>query len=216
MISRKLLISKKLLSINIVVLILIFGIYIYGFGLLNPSIKIDFWYYLQECQLHYLLVSLAFLALVSWMISTLKIKNLNPKNKFLLVYTILCSLLLCFFAYILINNYIVEKKAITKSENEYLKQAKEDIKNDNVTFRFSVGLEMPIYDQKTYIKIDNVRKNYGIKYQNPGCTVDEIDIEGQKKYTETIKPYLEKRNGKGWKNRMKNEIEKLEKVELHN
>ena len=109
-------ISKKLLSVNIVVLILVFGIYIYGFGLLNPSIKIDFWYYLQECQLHYLLLSLAFLALVSWMISTLKIKNFNAKNKFLLVYTILCSLLFCFFAYILMNNYIAQKKQLLKAK----------------------------------------------------------------------------------------------------
>ncbi|WP_346986252.1 hypothetical protein [Chryseobacterium sp. POE27] len=40
------------------------------------------------------------------------------------------------------------------------------------------------------------------------CTgyVDLIDIEGQQKYEETVKPYLEKRNGKGWEEKMNREI----------
>jgi hypothetical protein len=208
-------ISKKLLSVNIIVLILIFGIYIFGFGILNPSVKVDFWYYLQECQLHYLLLSLAIIALVSWMISTLKIKNFNAKNKFLLIYTTLCSLLFCFFAYILMNNYIAQKKAITKSENAYIKQAKEDIKNDFIIFKYAGGLTIFEYNRKTYQNIDSIRKNYGIKYQNTGCQFDFIEKTGQDNYEEIVMPYLEKRNGKGWENKMKNEIDKLKKVELH-
>jgi hypothetical protein len=107
------------------------------------------------------------------------------------------------------------KKAITKSENGYIKQAKEDIKKDNVIFKCSGGFVIPKYDEKTYKKIDSIKEKYGIRDENTGCTIDEIDSKGQDKYEEIVMPYLEKRNGKGWEKKMDSEIQKLKKVELH-
>ena len=80
---------------------------------------------------------------------------------------------------------------------------------------YSGGFVIPSYDAKTYKKIDSIKEKYGIRDQNTGCTIDEIDSKGQDKYEEIVMPYLEKRNGKGWENKMKNEIEKLKKVESH-
>ncbi|WP_415326080.1 hypothetical protein [Chryseobacterium sp. MMS23-Vi53] len=208
-------ISKRLLFINILILILILSVYVFGFSLLNYSMRFDFWYCLKECNLQYLILALVFITLISWLISTLKIKNLNSKNKFLLVYAILCSLLLCYFTYTALSSYIKEKKAITTLENEYIKQAKKDIKNDNVTFRFAGGFEIPMYDNQTLKMIDSIRKNYGVSYQNTGCVIDNIDIEAQKKYDEIVKIYLEKRNGKGWENKMRKEIEKVQNNSIH-
>jgi hypothetical protein len=207
-------ISRKLLIVNIAVLVILFTVYIFGYYILNYPLKFNFFQVIKECEIYYLCIALLFLALVSWMISTLKIKNLNSINKFLLIYTILCGLLLGYFLHVAVDSYISTRKAIKEIENKYIQQAKEDIKKDNVTYRFSGGFSIPEYDAETLKKIDSIRKKFGISYESAGCTVDAIDIEGQKKYEETVKPYLEKRNGKGWEERMDKEIEKVKKVKI--
>ncbi|WP_157456437.1 FEKKY domain-containing protein [Chryseobacterium hispalense] len=207
-------VSKKLLVINIVVVLLLILAHTLGGYLIIYPMKSDVWTVVSESRPHYILVALALFAVIAWLISHLKIKNVKPKNKFLLVYTILCGILLCYIIYFDADTYISTRKAIIKAENEYIQQAKEDIKKDNIIYRFAGGLPIPEYDLKTRNKIDSIRKKFGISYFNTGCTVDVIDIEGQQKYEETVKPYLEKRNGKGWKEKMNKEIENLKKVKL--
>lgn len=204
-------ISKKLLTINIVVLFLLIVSHILGNYLILYPIKFDFRKVVSESKPLYLLVALALFALIAWLISHLKIKNLKPENKFLLVYTILCGVLLSYIIYFDVNTYISTRKAIKETENKYIQQAKEDIKKDNVTYQFSGGFSIPVYDAETLNKIDSIRKKFGISYENTGCTIDAIDMEGQKKYEETVKPYLEKRNGKGWEERMDREISNLKR-----
>lgn len=200
-------ITRKLLIVNIAVLVILFTVYIFGYYILNYPLNFNFFQIVKDCEIYYLGIALLFLALISWMISTLKIKNFNAVSKFLLVYTILCGLLLGYFLYATVDSYISTRKAIKEIENKYIQQAKEDIKKDNVTYRFSGGFSIPEYDAETLDKIDNIRKKFGISYENTGCTIDAIDWEGQKKYEETVKPYLEKRNGKGWEEKMNKEID---------
>jgi hypothetical protein len=169
---------------------------------------------MSESRPHYLLVSLALFAVIAWLISHLKIKNLKPKSKFLLAYTILCGILLSYIIYFDTDTYISTRKAIKNTENKYIWQAKEDIKKDNVTYRFAGGFSFPVYDAETLDKIDSIRKKYGISYENTCCIVDAIDKEGQKKYEETVKPYLDKRNGKGWEEKMNREIDNLKKINI--
>ena len=209
-------ISRKLLIVNITVLVLLFTVYIFGYYIFNYPLKFNFFQIIKECEIYYLGIALLFLAMVSWMISTLKIKNLNVVNKFILVYTILCGLMLCYFLYVATDTYISTRKAIKETENKYIQQAKEDIKKDNVTYRFAGGFSIPEYDAEMLNKIDKIRKKFGINYESTGCTVDAIDMEGQKRYEETVKPYLDKRNGKGWEERMDKEIEKVKKVKISN
>jgi hypothetical protein len=68
------------------------------------------------------------------------------------------------------------------------------------------------YNNRTYKKIDSIRKNYGINIDNTGCQVELIEKEGQIKYEEMVIPYLEKRNDKGWEKRMRNEIEIIKEL----
>lgn len=63
--------------VNIAVLVLLFSAYIFGYYLFNYPLKFSFFQIIRDCGIHYLFIALLFLALVSWMISTLKIKNLN-------------------------------------------------------------------------------------------------------------------------------------------
>ncbi|HCR76424.1 MAG TPA: hypothetical protein DIW37_08500 [Chryseobacterium sp.] len=207
-------ISKKLLRINIAVLFLLIVVYTLGNYLILYPMKFDFLTVISESQPHYLLFIIAFFVLISWLISHVRIKNLNPKNRFLLAFTILCGIMLLWIGCYNLSTFFNTRKVITKSENEYIQQAKEDIKNDQVTFRFTGGFELPNNDRKMDVKIDSIQKKYGIKSENTGCTIDEIDSKAQEKYIETIKPYLEKRNGKGWESKMQNEINKLKLTEL--
>lgn len=207
-------ISKKLLRIAIAVLFLLTVVHTLGNYLILYPMKFDFWTVISESQPHYLLFIIVFFILISWLISNLRIKNLSPKNRFLLAFTILCGIMLLWIGYYNLSTFFNTRKSITKSENEYIQQAKEDIKNDQVTFRFTGGFELPNNDRKMDVKIDSIQKKYGIKSENTGCTIDEIDSKAQEKYIKTVKPYLEKRNGKGWESKMQNEINKLKLTEL--
>lgn len=100
-------------------------------------------------------------------------------------------------------------KEYVKLETEYISQAKEDIKNDNVTYKYAGGLTISECDSKIENKIDSINKNYGVRYFNTGCIIMEQNIKAQEKYAEIVKPYLEKRNGKDWEQKMKNEIETI-------
>ncbi|MCQ4140101.1 hypothetical protein [Chryseobacterium sp. EO14] len=190
-------ISKKLLRIAVAVLFLLIVVHTLGNYLILYPMKFDFWTVISESRPHYLLFIIAFFILISWLISHVRIKNLSPKNRFLLAFTILCGIILLWISYFNLNTYFNTRKVITKIENEYIQQAKEDIKNDQLTFRFTGGFELPNNDRKMDVKIDSIQKKYGIKSKNTGCTIDEIDTKAQEKYIETVKPYLEKRNGKG-------------------
>lgn len=207
-------ISKKLLRINIAILFLLIVIHTLGNYLILYPMKFDFLTVISGSQPHYLLFIIAFFVLISWLISHVRIKNLSPKNRFLLAFTVLCGIMLLWIVYYNLSTFFNTRKVITKSENEYIQQAKEDIKNDQVTFRFTGGFELPNNDRKMDVKIDSIQKKYGIKSENTGCTIDEIDSKAQEKYIETVKPYLEKRNGKGWESKMQNEINKLKLTEL--
>lgn len=129
-------ISKKLRTINIVVLFLLIVSHILGNYLILYPMKFDFRTVVSESKPLYLLVALALFALIAWLISHLKIKNLKPKNKFLLVYTILCGVLLSYIIYFDVNTYISTRKAITEIENKYIQQAKEDIKKTTLPTDF--------------------------------------------------------------------------------
>lgn len=207
-------ISKKLLFVTGIVLFLLIVVHTLGSYLILYPMRFDFWEVVEGSKSQYLLVALAFFVLISWLISHIKIKNLNPKNRFLLVFTFLCCLMFFCISYYNLSIFFKTQKAITKSEKEYIKQAEKDIKNDSIVFK-SYGLPMPMYDRETYRKIDSIRNSYGIHSKNTGCTVDYIENEGRRKYEEIVTPYLEKRNGKDWNKRMLNDIDKLKKVDIH-
>lgn len=121
------------------------------------------------------------------------------------------SIILIFIVYHSVTAFTTTQKEISRAEHEYIQQAEKDIKNDLIIFKYSGGFSISQYDQQTTRKIDSIYKKYGIMYKDTGCVIDLIDTEAQKEYEDTVKPYLEKRNGTGWEIKMKKEISNIKK-----
>lgn len=205
--------NKKLAYLNIFIILLLAAMYIGGYYLLNYPMRFSFWHLIEKCQPIYLCVMLAVTALIAYLISSIPLKKQSFKNKFIRVFPVLNTMILIFFMYSSTSTFIATKKEISKAENQYILQAEKDIKNDAVTFKYAGGFSIPKYDEKTIHSIDSIRKKYGIVYENTGCFINYIDIEAKKKYEETVKPYLEKRNGANWEVKMGKEISRLKKTD---
>ncbi|SFT38987.1 hypothetical protein SAMN05421857_0641 [Chryseobacterium formosense] len=200
---------KKILYLNIILIALIFVASIAIFYSYNFPIPFDFIRNFKDYEIQYVLIILLIIGFLASLIASVKIKKYNFKNKFLSIFLILNCLFLAFLVFNGSSEYIKRKKALTLLENEYIKQAKKDIENDKVTYKFAGGLAVSDYNEETENKIDSIYKNYGVTYFNTGCIIDFMDIKAQEKYQETVKPYLIKRNGKNWEVKMKSEIEKI-------
>lgn len=66
---------KKLVYINSIVLLLTTVVYVLGYYLMNYPMTFSFFYLIKECRLEYLAVILSITALISYLISSLTIKN---------------------------------------------------------------------------------------------------------------------------------------------
>ena len=200
---------KKIIYWNIAVFILIFVAAIVAFYGYNYPIRFRFAYDFNDYGLGFILLILIGIAITAALVASLDIKNLDFKNKFFRIILLLNSLVMCFTIYEGLDGFLQNRKVLTDLENEYIQQAKIDIKNDQVTYRFAGGLELPMDTEKTIQKIDSIHQKYGVTYFNTGCTILEINNKAQEKYEITVKPYLEKRNGKDWESKMNNEIAKI-------
>ncbi|MDM1556851.1 MULTISPECIES: hypothetical protein [Chryseobacterium] len=204
--------NKKLIWINVLLLLLIVVAYILNSYIVNLTMVFDLSYIVKESRLEYLAVIFLFTALVSYLISSLDFKNLDFKAKFLRVSPIINALVLLFFMYLSINDFVKIQKEISKRESNYLHQAERDIKNDKIIIEYAGGFSVLTQNAQTIRRIDSIRTKYGITYQNTGCIVDPIENKAQRKYAETVAPYLEKRNGKNWQDKMQKEIDNLKEV----
>ena len=205
---------KKIIYLNIAVFILIFIAAIIAFYGYNYPTRFRFVYHFKDYGLGFISLILIGISLTAALVSSLDIKNLDFKNKFFRIILALNSLVLFFTIYEGLDGFLKNRKVLTDLENEYIQQAKIDIKNDQVTYRFAGGLALPMYTEKTIQKIDSVHHKYGVTYFNTGCILLEIENKAQEKYEITVKPYLEKRNGKDWESKMNNEIEKIKEKSL--
>jgi hypothetical protein len=87
---------------------------------------------------------------------------------------------------------------------EYRKQAKEASKNGMFVLWTAgmVKISSPIPDSIVSV----IYRKYGFRYGNIGC-----DPTGIEAHNEIIEEYLDKRNGKDWKNRMYKELNEIAK-----
>lgn len=205
---------KKYIFLNISLIILI--ILVSTFGTYFSPLNQRFLYWWYNTYFDWLSIFLIICASVVFalIISLQRIKNWPYKEKFLKVFCVLNVLILFFLIFLVIKYYLEVRRDIIKTEKQYVTKAKSDIKNDNITFEFAGGFSIPIYTEKTENKIDSVYKNYGITYVSTGCVYDDYTYEGQQKYKETVQPYLEKRNGKNWEQKMKREVQQLKKEKV--
>ncbi|NML69746.1 hypothetical protein HHL23_08050 [Chryseobacterium sp. RP-3-3] len=203
---------KKLIIINLTVLLLVTAMYIASYYFMNYPMQFDLWYMIKECQLQYLPAIFAVTALASYLVSSLDFKKLNFKSKFLSVFLLLNALALAFFVYIAADGFIKNKTELRNQEDSYTKEAEKDIRKGQIVIRYAGGLSLSVHDEKTNKKVDSICKRYGIVYKNTGCSIDRIDQKAQEKYSELTHPYLDKRNGKGWEGRMEKAIHDLKKI----
>ncbi|MDR2235581.1 MAG: hypothetical protein LBE92_05620 [Chryseobacterium sp.] len=204
--------NKKIILINIIVIILVAAVYISGIYFINYPAQFDLPRMAGESGLLYLLLIFAVTALVAFLISSLNIKNLSFKNKFVRVFPALNLMVLIFFVYHAAKGFSDRKKELAQKENYYIREAAKDIQNDKVSRDYGGGFFIPSYDRKTMNSIDSVRRQYGIFSNVPGCTVEPMDRKAYEKYTQLTDAYLEKRNGKDWKKRMDKELKGLKKT----
>lgn len=195
--------------LNSIILLLIVFVSIFGDYVSPIEMKFEYWWSTKYIEWKELLILFLSFAVFSALISLIKIKNLKFVTKFSQVFLSLNCLFLLFLIYHFAELYVTTKSQLTQRQNEIIQEAKRDIKNDNITYKLAGGLQLPLYSLQNQNRIDSIRKKYGVKYSNTGCIVDLIESQAQEKYSETVKPYLEKRNGKNWEDRMQTEIDRV-------
>lgn len=202
---------KKLIIINLAVILLLTAAYIAVYYFINYPMQFNLWYIIQECQLQYLPAIFAVTALASYLVSSLDFKKLNFKSKFLNVFPLLNALALAFFVYMAADGFIKNKTELRNQEDHYTKEAEKDIRKGQIVIRYTGGFSLPVDNEKTTKKVDSIAKRYGIIYKNTGCVIDKIDQKAQERYSELTHAYLDRRNGKGWEERMEKAIHDVKK-----
>jgi len=99
---------------------------------------------------------------------------------------------------------------------KYKKQALHDIEVDSVR-KFSYGLPfIAPFEAERKIQVarehkrDSVYKKYGLFLKNQGCVIGDKRLdEAINAYHKITDSYLENRNGKGWKEKMEQELSKF-------
>ena len=126
---------------------------------------------------------------------------------------LLCLLfVILFFPFKNINGEENEKFAdeiLTQFRND----AENDIKNDDVK-TFGFGLSLPPKNKSQEIaklKTDSILKVHGISIKNLGCTIMPELTKAMEEYEKITEVYLTERNGKGWRIKMENKIQKINK-----
>lgn len=174
---------------------------------INYPLKFNFPYHFRDYGFGYVLIVISIIAIFTALVSTLNIKTFNYKNKFLGIFALVNSIFLAFIIFGGISGFNRQKVEYEKLEKEYVKQAKQDMQNDMVIYKYAGGITITECEQNIENKIDSINKNFGVSYFNAGCIIFEQEIKAQDKYDEIVKPYLEKRNGKNWEQKMAKEIE---------
>lgn len=207
---------KKLIVLNILIIIVGFSTCIFAYHVINFEAELDLHGDFKKYGLQYYLLAAIFFALIAWLISSIEIKNLSSKTKFLASFFTINCLFLIFLLYSGIPVFLKNKKEFEQLKNKTISKAKEDIKNDKIVFEYSGGFVMleedSIYNQKINTfnaQKDQIFKKYGIEYINYGCIIDESKIVSQKEYKKAVEPYLEKRNGENWEEKMNAEINSI-------
>ena len=112
------------------------------------------------------------------------------------------------------DNLSSREQTFEERMTEYRQLAKDDIKNDDVK-HLGFGLPLPPkteFDAKQFKKIDGIRKSYGIRIKIMSGMITDENTAIVNEYHKITEVYLNKRNGEGWADRMKSEIEKFRAI----
>jgi hypothetical protein len=203
---------KKLLYLTILTTILIYLINVFSFYLFNypddSEILTVISYYSQWREL---LVVYFLILSISILLSLFLFKRHKFLKKFYISIICLNIILFIFISIKAINSFIENKKYLDEIVTEFRQNAENDIKNDNVKY-FSQGLLIPPRSKKDSKKADKANKflkKYGLNHKSLGCIISPHLTKAQEEYKKITDVYLEKRNGKNWRNRMRKQIDSI-------
>lgn len=204
--------TNHLLTITVISGVMFWLINVFIYFLLKYPEDFNF-YIIVKDDVEWKLVSLiyVFYILISIIYSLMFFINQLFINKF---YTSLISLNIIGIIFVLtigINRFVINKKDFERVLIKFRKDAVTDIKNDNVKY-FSQGLLLPSRtESEKLIKNDikKILKNYGLNHRSLGCTVMPQVTKAKNEYIRITDIYLNKRNGNGWRIKMKKQIDSI-------
>ena len=138
----------KFIYLNTIIILAIIFVSVFGDYFSPIEMKFQYWWstkYIEWKELSILFLSFAIFSAV---LSLIKIKNLKFATKFNNVFLSLNCLFLLYLIYNCTELYLATKSELTQRENELIKKAKRDIKEDKVTYEYAGGLQIPMYSQK--------------------------------------------------------------------
>ncbi len=96
--------------------------------------------------------------------------------------------------------------------SEYRRKAESDIKNGLIAYE-TAGMPILLDSvvQAREDKIDSLRRSYGLATRNMGCLITAPLLKAQDEYKLLTAPYLNRRNGLGWQQRMDEQIKSIRK-----
>ncbi|MBO9595187.1 MAG: hypothetical protein J7599_19945 [Niabella sp.] len=192
---------KRAICLTLITALLMCALIICSYYVFSYPLSFDIAYLVKQVEWHPLF--LLYLALLLFAFTLAFI--ISRKRSFILIFLKTASILQCMAALFFV---VLGLTGIYKTHQQYKeiiretkKRAESDIKKDSVTFIF-YGL--PIYDSND-LKKDSIQARYGI-YTSFYCTLAPIEEKADAYYKQLTADYLNKRNGRGWKQRMQKEL----------
>jgi hypothetical protein len=201
---------RKSITINTILAFLSLCVFILGYYFLRYPDEFNIMRYIRDAEWkEYGLVVLG-LVVAAAILSFLPLKRYKQKTKLAIFLAALQGLLLVIATFKLVDTFKQNKQELDKLITEYKEKAAADIKNGFIELEYAGGLEIP-NEQELRMRpaIDSVRRLYGFSYRNSGCIISSDLIMAQEEYEKLTKPYLDKRNGRGWEKRMEQQIEEV-------
>jgi hypothetical protein len=150
------------------------------------------------------------LILIASVLSLVNYRKINFNKKFICLIVFINILATILNLSNGIYRYNKNKKELNELVLMYQQDAKIDIKNDKIK-SFGHGLVLPPHDKKNYekyIAVKSIEEKYGL-YATSTCLISKNFDIAEEEYQKITNPYLEKRNRKFWKERMKKEIDSV-------
>ncbi len=205
---------KKLLIITIFSTILLWIINIFVYYLFDYPNELDILKIIRNNvewkPLLLIYLALIFISIVASLLFYKHITFVNKFYKIMISFNIIGMIIMSIYG---INRFVENKNSFDEILTDFRKDAEKDIKEDNVKI-FGQGLPLPPKTEKDAERqkqIEKVRKVYGLSGKNLGCIISYQLTKAQEEYVKITDEYLEKRNGKGWRLKMKNQIDSINK-----
>lgn len=203
---------KKLLIIDAVTVAVLFMAAVVPNYYINYQVYVSLIDSLADFEWFIFLGILAAGALVSALFACIKFKNISYKPRFLGANVFFNLAFLLFISYHGTLAILSARREYEVLLSEYKIKAESDIKNGVIVYE-TAGLPISLSptEQIKEDKIDSLMKTYGIESRNVGCMVTAPLLKAQSEYEQLTAPFLDRRNGPGWKYRMELQIKNIRK-----